>query len=198
MNIGQQIITNILNEYGKWSPSKKAKAEFAKTMTDIENFCNENNIDYSKSMDSYYFTINGQKYRVSNHTVDTSNRAAYDDIYGQKRELYHPNGEEDDIIYITASKTRIKDIYNALKDGKKLDRRGNIINESVDKLWYNQMSNKSEEELKKYLDKLYKRLANYNDKNKEIKSREFYDLLDKINYIEDIVGKKPKLGRVLK
>ena len=73
-----------------------------------------------------------------------------------------------------------------------------VINESVNKLWYNQISKKSEEELKIYLEKLYKRLSNYNDKNKEIKSSEFYDLLDKINYIENIVGKRPKLGRELR
>ena len=65
---------------------------------------------------------------VSNHTVATSNKGAYDEIYGAKRKLYHPEGEEEDTIYITASKTRIIDIYNNLKAGKKLDRRGNIIN----------------------------------------------------------------------
>lgn len=70
------------------------------------------------------------------------------------------------------------------------------LSESIDKLWISQMSKKSDEELSKYLDKLYKRLAEYNDK--EIKSTGFYQLLDKINYLEDILGIKPKLGRVLK
>ena len=70
------------------------------------------------------------------------------------------------------------------------------LNESIDKLWISQMSKKSDEELSNYLDKLYKKLAEYNDK--EIKSTGFYQLLDKINYLEDILGIKPKLGRVLK
>ena len=70
------------------------------------------------------------------------------------------------------------------------------LSESIDKLWISQMSKKSDEELSKYLDKLYKRLSEYNDK--EIKSTGFYQLLDKINYLEDILGIKPKLGRVLK
>ncbi len=73
-----------------------------------------------------------------------------------------------------------------------------LITESIDKLWQNQMSNKSKDELEVYLDKLYKQLSNYNDKNNEIKSRKFYNLLDKINYLEDILGTKPKIGRVLK
>ena len=126
MNIYESIQEN-LNEYSKWRPSRKQAQEFKKQMEEIDKFCDENNISQSSTSDSYYFTLNGQKYRVSNHTVDASNRGAYDEIYGQKRNLYHPNGEEDDTIYITASKTRIIDIYNNLKAGKKLDRRGNVI-----------------------------------------------------------------------
>ena len=119
-------IFKCLNE--SWRPSKSKAREFAQKMREIDDFCAENNIQQSSSGDSYYFEINGQKYRVSNHTVAASNRGAYDELTGtNKRELYHPNGEEDDTIYITASKTRIMDIYNALKNGYKLDRRGNIV-----------------------------------------------------------------------
>jgi hypothetical protein len=107
--------------------SKKAKMEFAQKMEEIDKFCAENGIEQSLSSDSYYFILNGQKYRVSNHTVAQSNRGAFNDIYGQTRELYHPEGERDDTIYITAGKTRIIEIYNNLKKGKKLDRRGYII-----------------------------------------------------------------------
>lgn len=117
----------LLLEY-KWRPSKTQAKQFAQQMQEIDEFCAENGIEQSASGDSYYFRINGQKYRVSNHTVATSNKGAYDEIYGAKRKLYHPEGEEEDTIYITASKTRIIDIYNNLKAGKKLDRRGNIIN----------------------------------------------------------------------
>ena len=41
---------------------------------------------------------------------------------------YHEDGRRDDTIYIHASKTRIIEIYNNLKDGKKLDGRGYILN----------------------------------------------------------------------
>ena len=127
MNVYESIQRN-LKEYSRWKPSRTKAKEFAQKMKEIDDFCNENNIVQSSSSDSYYFEINGQKYRVSNHTVDASNRGAYDELTGSnKRELYHPNGEEDDTIYITAGKTRIMDIYNNLKAGKKLDRRGNVI-----------------------------------------------------------------------
>lgn len=118
MNIYESIQRN-LKEYSGWKPSKTKAKEFAQKMKEIDDFCNENNIVQSSSSDSYYFEINGQKYRVSNHTVDASNRGAYDELTGSnKRELYHPNGEKDDTIYITAGKTRIMDIYNNLKAGK--------------------------------------------------------------------------------
>ena len=111
----------------RWTPGKAARKDFAEKMTEIDNFCTENNISQSKASDSYYFTINGQQYRVSNHTVNQSNRKAYN-FYGEQiREKYHPEGETEDTIYITASKTRIIEIFNNLKTGKKLDRRGNII-----------------------------------------------------------------------
>lgn len=119
-----------LVEYGyKWKPSKSAIRDFKQKMNDIDNFCDENHIVQSRTSDSYYFTIDGQKYRVSNHTISSSNKGAYNSVTGEyKRDLYHPNGEEDDTIYITAGKTRLIDIYNDLKAGYKLDRRGNRIN----------------------------------------------------------------------
>lgn len=113
--------------YGKWKPSKSQAQEFAKQMAEIDQFCIDNGIHQSRSSDSYYFEIDGQYYRVSNHTVARSNAGAFDEFGNKKRELYHPDGEEADVIYITASKTRIMDIYNDLKAGKKLDRRGNPI-----------------------------------------------------------------------
>ena len=73
--------------------------------------------------------LNGINYRVSNHTVETSNSKAYDDFGNKTRELYHPQGREDNTVYITAGKTRIIDIYNDLKAGYKLDKRGNRIPE---------------------------------------------------------------------
>lgn len=102
----------------KWRPSKTAIREFAEKMQEIDDFCCQNGIDCSISKDSYYFTINGQNYRVSNHSVEAS----------RANGGYHLEGRRADTIYIHASKTRIIDIYNNLKDGKKLDGKGNIKN----------------------------------------------------------------------
>lgn len=108
-----------------WKPSKTAAKEFAIKMAEIEEFCSKRGISQSRSGDSYYFTIGGQEYRVSNHSVEASNAAAYDDIYGKVRQLYHPDGRDSDVIYIHASKTRIIEIYNDLVAGYELDGRGN-------------------------------------------------------------------------
>ena len=103
----------------RFKPSRTAAQAFAETMHDIDMFCTENNIVQSCTSDSYYFTINGQKYRVSNHSTESS-------CYHSKGR-YHAEGRKDDTIYIHASKTRIIDIYKALQAGKKLDGHGNII-----------------------------------------------------------------------
>ena len=107
----------------KWKPSKAAAREFAEKMSVISDFCRAHYIKKSLSGDSYYFELSGVKYRVSNHTVEASNNAAYNDAGDQVRQLYHPEGEAD-MICITASKTRIIEIYNDLAAGHKLNRRG--------------------------------------------------------------------------
>lgn len=112
--------------YRKWTPSKTAKREFAQKMNEIDDFCREHGIHQSARSDSYYFTINGKSYRVSNHSVEASNARAFTDLGEQIREKYHPDGREEDVIYIHASKTRIKEIYNNLVAGYELDGRGNI------------------------------------------------------------------------
>lgn len=112
--------------YGrKWKPSKAKVTEYASKMNSIDEFCKLNDIHQSSSSDSYYFTIDGVDYRVSNHTVDSSNRKAYNSMREQVRSLYHPGGERENVVYITAGKTRIIEIYNDLKNGYELDRRGN-------------------------------------------------------------------------
>ena len=111
--------------YRRWKPSKAKAQQFAEEMKEIEKFCEENGINQSSRGDSYYFVLSGQAYRVSNHTVAASNRGAYNEFGEQVRELYHEGGEQEDVIYITAGKTRIIQIYNDLKAGYQLDRRGN-------------------------------------------------------------------------
>lgn len=97
----------------RWQPSRAKKREFAKKMEEIEDFCVKNGIRSSLSKDSYYFTLNEVNYRVSNHSVEASNREAFDEITGErKRELYHPKGREIDTVYIHASKTRIIEIFD--------------------------------------------------------------------------------------
>lgn len=111
----------------RYKPSKTKIREYAEKMDRIDDFCNKNNISKSANSDSYYFEINGQKYRVSNHSVESSNRGAYEEgTHEQIRELYHPEGREKDTIYIHAGKTRIMEIYENLKAGKELDGRGNV------------------------------------------------------------------------
>ncbi len=111
----------------RYKPSKTKIREYAEKMDRIDDFCRENNISKSANSDSYYFEINGQKYRVSNHSVESSNRGAYEEgTHEQVRELYHPEGREKDTIYIHAGKTRIMEIYENLKAGKELDGRGNV------------------------------------------------------------------------
>lgn len=110
----------------KWKPSKSAAREYAAKMQEIEKFCRENGIDKSASGDSYYFEINGQKYRVSNHTVEASNAAAYNDLGEQVRDKYHADGRLDDTVYIHAGKTRIIEIYENIKSGKAVDGFGRV------------------------------------------------------------------------
>lgn len=119
----------------KWKPSKTKAKEFINKMDDIQKFCDENQIDYSSTMDSYYFTLNGVKYRVSNHTVEASNKSAYDELGRQVHRIYHEGGRQEDTVYITAGKTRLIDIYNDLKNGWVLNGRGYRkynVNQSVD------------------------------------------------------------------
>ena len=108
-----------------YKPSKLKAIQFAMEMDFIREFCEKNNIQTSKNNDSYYFTLNGTNQRVSNHTIEASNKAAFDIDTGMyKRDLYHETERKDDTVYIHAGKTRIIDIYNDLKAGYKLNKKG--------------------------------------------------------------------------
>lgn len=109
-----------------WKPSKSQAQEYAIKMKEIDEFCKNNAISQSFKGDSYYFNLNDIEYRVSNHTIEASNRGAHSDL-GKVRQEYHKNGREENVVYIHASKLRIIEIYNQLKAGKRLDGRGNII-----------------------------------------------------------------------
>lgn len=109
----------------KWTPSKKRKREFAILMDKIDDFRYENGISRSSTSDSYYFTINDQKYRVSNHAVESrKGKVLYHDSAGMPIRAQIPSEwtkREKDIKYIHASKTRNMEIYNDLKAGYELD-----------------------------------------------------------------------------
>lgn len=108
----------------KYKPSKLKRMEFAKKMEEIDHFCEKNNISKSRFSDSYYFELNNKKYRVSNHTVNKSNTGCYDWKGDKVRDSYHQQCYD---VEITASKIRIIEIYNNLKNEKKLNKRGKII-----------------------------------------------------------------------
>ena len=108
--------------------SKTAKRDFAILMSEITDFCKAHNIDYSSNKDSYYFELNGKKYRVSNHSIEASNNHAFNSDGVQTRRLYHAWDRDPDVTYIHASKTRLMEIYAALQDGYELDGRGHIKN----------------------------------------------------------------------
>ena len=112
--------------FRKWAPSKTAAREFAQKMREIDEFCAANDIVASTSNDSYYFELNGKRYRVSNHTIESSNRRAFNADGEQVREKYHADSRSEDVIYIHASKTRIIEIYEKLRAGYALDGRGFI------------------------------------------------------------------------
>lgn len=110
-----------------WKPSKAAAQEYAAEIQEIKTFCEAHSIHASRTLDSYYFTIGGIEYRVSNHSIDASDNAAFDEITGeQRRALYHAN-DDAATVQIRAGKTRIIQIYNDLCAGYQLDRKGNRI-----------------------------------------------------------------------
>lgn len=113
----------------KWQPNKKEKEEFKNKMNEIEEFLDEHrDISASASRDSFYFVINGTCYRVSNHSIEASNKRAYDKNTGEQiRDKYHDDKRDKDTRYIHASKTRIIEIYNAIASGKKVNGRGQIV-----------------------------------------------------------------------
>lgn len=104
--------------------SKSEAREFAELMQEIDDFCIKNNITQSYSGDSYYFEITKPKnnpnlgrWRVSNHSIKSSQKYSSG--------AYHQNDDEN-LNCITASKTRIMQIYSDLKAGWILTKRGEI------------------------------------------------------------------------
>ncbi len=79
-----------------------------KKKKNIYEFCLANNIYQNVNRSSYYFTLYGVKYRVSNHLPPKSKR-------------------HKDLVYIKAGGWRLMQIYTDLKYGHKLDGKGKRI-----------------------------------------------------------------------
>lgn len=114
----------------RYKPSKDKAQAYKDEMQAIEAYCRGRGISHSASYDSYYFTVGGTDYRVSNHTIEASNACAYDEDGNIIRPLYHDGGRQANTVYIHASKTRIIEIHTALQAGYKLDGRGNRVFEA--------------------------------------------------------------------
>lgn len=108
----------------RYRVSRTAKKEYAQKMAEIDRFLEEHGIDRSLSGDSYYFTLHGHRYRVSNHSIEASNARSVSFDGRRLREKYHPDGRDPDTVYIHAGKTRIIQIYSDLEKGYVLDGRG--------------------------------------------------------------------------
>jgi len=92
-------------------------------MNDVRSFCKANGIRMSGT-GSYYFELYGQRYRVSDHSIEDSNRGAYDKKGYQRRRLYHPNGREENITYITSND--IEYVYLNLRNGNRVSSNGRV------------------------------------------------------------------------
>lgn len=109
----------------------------------------------------------------------------YRDLHNDLQAKYNNSWTKDELIH------DLVDFYN----------HGNLITESnyIDKdkkafeLWKSQIESKSDEDKTKYLGKLYKDLVNYNKTNSNIRSNDFYKLLDKIEFVESKLGIKRKI-----
>jgi len=107
----------------RYTPNKAQKERFIEEIKRVEQFLDEHpEIGHSILLDSYYFNINGKNVRVSNHTIDASDRGMYDRNGDKVRDSYHSNCNYD--ICITASKLRLPEIYNDLMNGYELTKRG--------------------------------------------------------------------------
>ena len=112
-----------------YRPSAAQKKEFHEKMLEIEAFCKKHG--YFRKVTITIAIISALKVsdiEWSNHSIEASNRAAFDEYTGEQlRELYHDPELEEDVIDILAGKTRIIDIYNDLVAGYDLDYRGRRV-----------------------------------------------------------------------
>ena len=114
-----------LNKLSIKAQNSYNKIEFMPKIDEIDEFCSKNGILHYPWDDSYFFTVNGKKCRVRDYTKFFPIHNNYD-FDGEKlppdRLFYGKRGEYD--VDIIAGRTRLIQIYNDLKAGYDLDRRG--------------------------------------------------------------------------
>jgi len=171
--------------------TKKGKRE-DKEYKKLKEFCKKNNISYSSSVRSFYFTLFNQRYRISNHSIKESNQGRelkaqrQSLMYGKdiKPRLYHKGNE--DIIDITAERSRVFQIYKDIKEGYEVDERGNRIGMRQPRLVFFRVDEKAAKPL---LDEITS-LTNYDllkgDIGPEKALKYLLELCSKENEVNDI------------
>ncbi len=96
---------------------QKTEEEFIDFLQEVEEYCYRNNI--VSCTPSYYFTVRGKRYRVSNHSLS-------------ERNVKHKSKGAKDCYSIVASAFDLIPIHKALLAGKKVDVRGNILTDKVE------------------------------------------------------------------
>jgi|LakMenEpi03Aug12_release.lakeMendotaPanAssembly.Ray.scaffolds.fasta_scaffold1369336_2 hypothetical protein len=106
----------------KWKPSKSAINEYKEKKDRLDTFLKEHSeIISSTSKESFYFMIDDKYIRVSNHTIAKSDSGMLDEFGNMLRDSYHKTDYD---ICVTASPLRLPEIYQDLKAGIKLNKRG--------------------------------------------------------------------------
>ena len=97
----------------KYKPSRADARDFAQKMKEIEEFCHDHGISHSFSNDSYYFVIGDVRYRVSNHTMQASDKGMYSQTGDKIRDSYHEHSNG--IVCITEQDKDCRDLYGAVR-----------------------------------------------------------------------------------
>lgn len=100
------------------------RRNYVERLEALDAFCEEHDIMCNVHRDSFYFELNGKRYRVSNHSIKANWERAYSGMRDDLKPLYHPNGYDKSIIYIHAGKFRVPQIYEDIRAGYDLNLRG--------------------------------------------------------------------------
>ena len=126
---------------------------------------------------------------IMDHSNFLSVAQVKNEINKLKKDLKY-NKENGYTALMSDVQSKINNLEDLLKEANNIS-----LTENAKDLWKSQIDSKDETDLANYLVRLYKQLQNYN--SNDIKSNKYYELLDKIEYIESKTGSKPNLGRIL-